>query len=69
MADDVDVANDRAALAVEAAISCAHVAAERQRVVANGLCHNCGEVVGDGMRWCDASCRDDWQSRTEKPPR
>lgn len=23
-----------------------------------GLCWTCGEYVGHGRRWCDASCRD-----------
>jgi hypothetical protein len=28
---------------------------------ANGHCHYCDEPVGEGMRFCDAHCRDDWQ--------
>ena len=27
----------------------------------NGSCLNCGDQVGDGLRWCDADCRDDWE--------
>jgi hypothetical protein len=26
-----------------------------------GVCLHCGEPVGDGRRWCDGDCRDDWQ--------
>lgn len=25
-----------------------------------GVCLNCGELVSDGLRWCDPECRDDW---------
>ena len=28
---------------------------------ATGFCWQCGESVSDGMRWCDADCRDDWE--------
>lgn len=26
-----------------------------------GACHYCLAIVDDGMRWCDSSCRDDWE--------
>jgi hypothetical protein len=26
-----------------------------------GICYHCGESVADGLRWCDAECRDAWQ--------
>jgi hypothetical protein len=29
-------------------------------VVATGACLNCGEPLGTGVRWCSATCRDDW---------
>lgn len=29
---------------------------------ATGMCLCCGEPLGDGLRWCDAECRDDWQA-------
>jgi hypothetical protein len=28
-----------------------------------GVCLNCGELVSDGLRWCDPECRDDWEHR------
>lgn len=31
-----------------------------------GHCLNCEEPLADGMRWCDADCRDDflkWENR------
>lgn len=32
-----------------------------------GVCLNCEERVADGLRWCDATCRDDWE-RARKGP-
>lgn len=29
----------------------------------NGRCHNCGEAVVGGNRWCDAECRNDWEQQ------
>lgn len=29
--------------------------------VANGECHTCGTAVGEGLRWCDSLCRDEWE--------
>jgi len=26
-----------------------------------GYCLNCFEDVNEGVRWCDAECRDDWE--------
>jgi len=26
-----------------------------------GYCYNCGEALGQGVRWCDADCREDWE--------
>ncbi|MCX7083934.1 MAG: hypothetical protein NTY69_00145 [Methylococcales bacterium] len=34
--------------------------------VATGLCLFCDEPVDPGRRWCDAQCRDDWQSENEE---
>lgn len=28
-----------------------------------GMCLNCGDKVGEEMRWCSNDCRDDWQRR------
>lgn len=28
---------------------------------ATGVCLHCGEALCDGLRWCDAECRDAWQ--------
>lgn len=29
--------------------------------VPTGACLTCGERLGNGLRWCNADCRDDWQ--------
>lgn len=29
---------------------------------ATGVCLCCGEELVDGLRWCDAECRDAWQA-------
>jgi hypothetical protein len=38
---------------------------DEPQAVAIGECLFCGEPVGPGRRWCDAACRDDWQSENE----
>lgn len=30
-------------------------------VEATGRCLYCDEYLGDGRRWCEASCRDAWE--------
>lgn len=32
-------------------------------LAATGACLFCGDELGDGLRFCDAHCRDDWQRR------
>ena len=34
--------------------------------VATGFCLFCDEPVAPERRWCDAECRDDWQSENEE---
>lgn len=29
--------------------------------VATGKCLHCGDPVGEGLRWCDKHCRNDWE--------
>ena len=33
---------------------------------ATGRCLWCGKRVKKGLRWCDASCRDQWQHENER---
>lgn len=30
---------------------------------ATGKCLNCGDALGEGLRWCDRDCHDDWTRR------
>lgn len=52
---------DRAATETEYTIAVALSARKPEGPVADGACHNCGEEVPDGLRWCNAQCRDDWE--------
>lgn len=40
-----------------------------QRHTANakptGFCLFCGDPVAENRRWCNADCRDDWQTENE----
>lgn len=62
MADEIDLANDT----VERTLADAVRARKPAGPEANGRCHWCGELVGDALRWCDATCRDSWQSLTRR---
>ena len=33
---------------------------------ATGMCLCCGEPLADGLRWCDAECRDVWQAEQRR---
>lgn len=64
MMDIIDRANEIAAIAVDAKISLSHSAPDEVEPV--GVCLNCAAQVPDGLRWCDADCRDDWQARRNR---
>ena len=34
--------------------------------VATGFCLFCDEPLAPERRWCDAQCRDDWQSENKE---
>ena len=59
MTDNVDRANE----ITEQMQTWQIKAARANTSVANatGYCLNCGEDLKDDRRWCDASCRDDWE--------
>lgn len=57
MADEIDKANDYAEIAREDAMA----KRKPEGPVATGECLYCGERLPKPMRWCDASCRNDWQ--------
>lgn len=57
MADIIDMASEVEEIERRAALS----RRQPEGPAATGECHNCGEPMPDGRRWCDADCRDDWQ--------
>ena len=65
--DELDMAQD----AIDGEVTKRIAAARRQESIpATGFCLNCGEALKEGLRWCDADCRDDWsrQRRLPVPP-
>lgn len=62
MADTADLAAEREQLDTARAIE----AARRRSPAAPipcGRCYNCDEPLAEGLTFCDADCRDDWQLR------
>lgn len=55
--DQIDLANEVADLHRQIAIQ----KRKPEGPTATGLCLACEESVPDGRRWCDASCRDEWE--------
>lgn len=62
MADVFDKAQDLDALMLQSHLN-KHQAEQKRKpkVQATGKCLYCGEELAEGLRWCDADCRDDWQ--------
>lgn len=58
MADEIDRANDEVERFLVQALQ--NNAAARPLLLACGQCHYCGEAVAEGLRFCDAECRDDY---------
>lgn len=57
MADPVDIAQDH----IERQAPYLLAASKRPAGPApTGRCHYCDETVADGMRFCDAECRDEY---------
>jgi len=56
---------DRAQEHYERTLGYEVAAARRFRPAAEpiGTCHNCGQDVDAGLRWCDVECRADWEQR------
>jgi hypothetical protein len=59
MADEIDIASEREELARDKAIR--HIQNKPPAALSTGVCLECGESVGHGIRWCSNTCRDDWQ--------
>lgn len=65
MADQVDVASDLEALELQSMLNLQRK--RREDVVkANGFCLYCETPLSDGLRWCDAECRDEWEYVNKK---
>lgn len=60
MADIIDMANDRAEQDLQRAVTAARTS-NGLEAAATGYCLHCDAVVGQGARWCNTDCRDDWQ--------
>ena len=61
MADDIDRAQEREQIDRDAAINAA--AHTEPVLLACGQCYNCQSSVPEGVRFCDADCRTDWDDR------
>jgi hypothetical protein len=57
MADEIDRANDEAERFLSEALKNARGGPV---LLACGQCRYCGEGVAEGLRFCDADCRDDY---------
>lgn len=66
MADIVDIAQE------DMERDAPHIIAASRKPagpVPNGKCHYCDEDVLDGMPFCDAQCRDSWESEQRQRQR
>lgn len=63
MADEVDAANEVAALHLDIALRNYKQSPIMEASVATpqGFCLHCGADIPHPRRWCNASCRDQWQ--------
>lgn len=61
MADIADLAEHQEELLRQAAL--AH---RKPTVTPRGTCHNCDEPLADGLLFCDADCRADYDHRTTR---
>lgn len=63
MSDNLDIASDREELDRQSALrSCRKPTGPE----ATGECLYCSERLPAPMRWCDADCRNDWESLNKK---
>mgnify|MGYP007126760300 CR=1 FL=1 len=68
MADNIDVATEHDAILQKANLQAALKATE-PKLLPNGLCHNCLEVVEDKKLFCDLDCSYDYEVRRKKSQR
>jgi len=58
MDDNLDRANDEMATGLAEALR----RRKPEGPVPNGRCLWCDEITSDSQRWCDAHCRDSWET-------
>lgn len=61
-ADQLDRAFDEQQKELERNLAAA-LASKENPLRAVGSCYNCDEPLAQGMRFCDAHCRDDYEAR------
>lgn len=67
MADIIDKANELQEHFDSLRIENARQQAKQRDAEAVGHCLNCGKQTHEpGRRWCNASCRDDWEKLSKK---
>ena len=59
--DPADIASSVEEIERAAALQAARDEANKKPILATGECLECGEEVGEGVRWCSPECRDDWE--------
>ena len=63
MADQFDRASDLEMLNLQSSLNLHKTqAALQKKIEATGLCLYCGEDLPEGVRWCNAECRDEWEA-------
>lgn len=67
MADEIDMANDRAQQDLDLALAAAR--RHEPPLLPGGSCYNCGEPLGDTHLFCDRDCRDDYEHRLSRHAR
>lgn len=63
MADELDNAQDLIETSLATALSMINTKPEADYT---GYCLNCGEATKAGQRFCDVTCRNDWQHRKDR---
>lgn len=58
MSDPIDIASECEALALAAALTLRKPNGPQP----TGRCHYCDSRVAQSLRWCDITCRDDWEA-------
>lgn len=63
MPDEIDVASEQYADWLENRLANVRRAAAERPLSPTGLCHNCGEPVGEGFKFCNHDCAFDYDRR------